>query len=620
MSVKLISRYTLFPLILSLVLVTPGAIPTEPILLHESSPLPGTPRGMKDIVSLWDFTRDEVKGTGFVLAANAEVHISALGGGDRSIWRDMSDDQDDSRMYAGGWIINADTRDVVWEMTMDNTSGSSSKRSFDGTVDLKPGAYEVYYSAHGYYYSSTFSNSSINIDRRTSNRSKNWSGSGLLRIFGGDSNEEMYDEFMDHARNYGISVSVDESQAGSVKMFDAPKKTPNVVFQKTGLGDSEFIEKGLTLSRPLKLHVYALGEGRRSDDIFDHGWIVDSKTRKRVWDMTERNVRYAGGASKNIRWTGDVELGKGVYEVYYVTDDSHSSEDWNAKPPYDPFNYGITISAANESDKNAVTTGDVPNMEKNVIVNLTKVGDDDYVSGGFRLNASTTIRVYAIGERDGDDMADYGWILNAKTRERVWSMESRETTHAGGDSKNRMIDEVLTLPKGEYLAYYQTDGSHSYDNWNSDPPYDERHYGLTVMGWSETYDPKSVASFSEGDEDNVIAQLIRVRDDRHESKEFTIDRPTRVQVYAVGEGVDHEMADFGWIEDTKTGRTVWEMTYGMTERAGGAQKNRMVRSELTLEKGTYELHYQTDGSHSFNDWNDTPPDDRLHWGITIYKE
>jgi hypothetical protein len=46
----------------------------------------------------------------------------------------------------------------------------------------------------------------------------------------------------------------------------------------------------------------------------------------------------------------------------------------------------------------------------------------------------------------------------------------------------------------------------------------------------------------------------------------------------------------------------------------------MVKTDLTLEPGTYELHYRTDGSHSFNDWNDTPPDDRIHWGITIYKE
>jgi len=614
------SRSPLLLFVLLLVFLSPGAIPTESICLNETPAVHSTPPGMKDVVSLWDFTRDEVKGAGFVLSRDAEVHVSALGGGDRMLWRDMFEDRDDSRMYAAGWIINADTREKVWEMTMDNTSGSSDKRSFDGTVDLKQGSYEVYFSAHGYYYSSTFSNSSMNIDRRPDHRPRNWSGNALVRIFGGSTDRESYDDFMERARDYGITVSVDDAEAGTVRTFEAPRKPANVVFQRIGLGDGEFVKQSLTLSRPLTLHIYALGEGRRHDDIYDHGWIVDSRTRKRVWNMADRNVQYAGGASKNIRWDGDISLDRGTYELYYVTDDSHSSEDWNAKPPYDPFNYGVTISAKSASDRNAVTVGDVAEPEKNVIVNLTKVGDDDYVTAGFRLKANTTVRVYAIGERDDDEMADYGWIQNAKTRERVWTMDSRDTYHAGGDSKNRMVDEVLTLPKGEYVAYYQTDGSHSYDRWNSDPPYDERHYGLTVMGWGDDYDPGNVAPFTEGDEENVIAQLIRVRDRRHMSKEFTLDKSTRVEVYALGEGVDDEMVDYGWIEDAKTGRTIWEMTYRMTDRAGGARKNRMVRTSLTLDKGTYELHYRTDGSHAFNDWNDTPPEDRIHWGITIYKE
>jgi hypothetical protein len=217
-------------------------------------------------------------------------------------------------------------------------------------------------------------------------------------------------------------------------------------------------------------------------------------------------------------------------------------------------------------------------------------------------------------------MADYGWIVNAKTRERVWEMDGRKTSHAGGASKNRLVDEIITLPKGNYLAYYETDGSHSYRDWNSDPPMDESHYGLSIYGWSNGFDSKSVASFSEGEDENVIAQLIRVKDDRHVTKTFTIEEPTRVRIYAIGEGVDRDMADYGWIEDAKTGTTVWEMTYRMTEQAGGASKNREVSTTIMLEKGEYELHYRTDGSHAFNDWNDDPPEDRVHWGITVIKE
>ena len=84
--------------------------------------------------------------------------------------------------------------------------------------------------------------------------------------------------------------------------------------------------------------------------------------------------------------------------------------------------------------------------------------------------------------------------------------------------------------------------------------------------------------------------------------------------------MDKEMYDYGWIEETESGKTVWEMTYRMTEHAGGARKNRMESTTLTLKPGEYELHYETDGSHSFGEWNDDPPEDRTHWGITVYKE
>ena len=63
------------------------------------------------------------------------------------------------------------------------------------------------------------------------------------------------------------------------------------------------------------------------------------------------------------------------------------------------------------------------------------------------------------------------------------------------------------------------------------------------------------------------------------------------------------MVDYGWIEDAKSGRRVWEMTYRMTEHAGGAKKNRRFDGVIRLPAGEYVLRYETDGSHSFGDWN-----------------
>ncbi len=575
--------------------------------------------GSKPVIELRDFREVEVRAAGITLAKDMPVHISALGGGDKGFWNNMFDGDDEwPSLYAGGWIINAETREPVWEMTFDNTSGSAVKRKFDDDISLPKGSYELYFSAHGFERRSMFSSSSINIDRRPENkRNRN----GTYFGFRGDGYENLVDEFMNRAKDWGITLTVKESDASSVSRFDAPVKSDRVVLSSGITGDNVFLRKSLTVDNDTKVHIYAVGEGRKRDEMFDYGWIIKSDTRERVWEMTTRNTKGAGGASKNRMYNGDVTLPKGSYELYYVTDDSHSGDDWNAHPPFDPLRYGITVTVKQDADKNALAFSDPKTVKEHAVVELTKVRDNDFQSAGFSLKADTKLHVYGIGEWESDgDPADYGWIIDAKTREHVWSMDRRDTYHAGGASKNRMVDEIITLPKGNYIAYYQTDGSHSYHDWNADPPYDEEHWGLTITGNGERFDEKSVTIFSEDDDKDVVAQITRAKDGKHITKRFTLTEPKKVRIYALGEGQDRHMYDYGWIENANTGETVWEMTYGMTSRAGGAKKNRMVSAVITLEKGEYELHYETDDSHAFNDWNDDPPEDRTHWGITLYKE
>jgi hypothetical protein len=89
-------------------------------------------------------------------------------------------------------------------------------------------------------------------------------------------------------------------------------------------------------------------------------------------------------------------------------------------------------------------------------------------------------------------------------------------------------------------------------------------------------------------------------------------------LYALGEGTDGSMYDYGWIEDSNSGRVVWDMSYRRTRYAGGARKNRLIDDTISLPKGEYEVFYESDDSHSFNDWNDTPPWDLMNWGISVY--
>ena len=72
------------------------------------------------------------------------------------------------------------------------------------------------------------------------------------------------------------------------------------------------------------------------------------------------------------------------------------------------------------------------------------------------------------------------------------------------------------------------------------------------------------------------------------------------------------------VENANPGRIVWEMTYRMTQHAGGATKNRLYDDVIFLRKGDYIAYYETDGSHSVTHWNGAPPSDPVNWGITLY--
>src|SRR6185503_16846483 len=195
----------------------------------------------------------------------------------------------------------------------------------------------------------------------------------------------------------------------------------------------------------------------------------------------KRNCSPAGGAKKNIAFSGMINLAPGDYVLNYITDDSHSAADWNAAPPDDPLNYGITLYLPDPKDEGSIALSSGEEKDE-ALIRLTAVGDDDFRSATFTLKKKSSLRIYALGERmySRSEMADHGWIINARTREKVWTQDPDLTEPAGGDDKNRMSDEIVSLPAGVYTAYYATDGSHAYNDWNADPPADEEHWGMTI--------------------------------------------------------------------------------------------------------------------------------------------
>ncbi|HEX9934082.1 MAG TPA: hypothetical protein VGB38_02705, partial [bacterium] len=345
---------------------------------------------------------------------------------------------------------------------------------------------------------------------------------------------------------------------------------------------------------------------------------VRDDTDEEVWSMEYDDTEWAGGAKKNRMMDRTLTLEPGDYTVSFTTDDSHDYNDWNALPPYDPRHWGLTLWTSERSgERSLFLRPKKSESDRTVLVNLTRVGDDRLEYAGFALSKPTAVRIVCLGELSHDQrFADYGWILNAQTRETVWEMTRSETRHAGGANKNRLFNDVITLKPGAYVVYYVTDGSHAFRDWNAGPPREPEAWGITLRAVDPDFNPQDFQPVREEDNPDVLAECIRVGDDEDVHRSFELHKTSRVRVYAVGEGENDRMFDYGWIEDGN-GKRVWRMRYEDTKNAGGARKNRMVDTTVDLEAGRYTIHFRTDDSHAFDDWNAELPRDPSRWGITV---
>ena len=542
------------------------------------------------------------------------------------------------QMAAYSWIIRSGSLRPVWEMTIDNTERYKRDkylREYQSTQELEPGDYEVYFYAGSPSLISGFSfdlgglgkaleKLKINLgDQKKAlekQKAKLKSEKGKINI-----NGDVYDLTDgtdvrdDIISEYSLEIT---GETKDISRIECAYSSDRVIAEILQPDNDLYASKGFSLAQPLQVEVTAIGENAgMADDFADYGWIVNAETRKRVWSMAEAVTDLAGGAEKNKLVIDRLNLPKGDYVVYYVTDDSHTYDDWNAVPPYNPQAYGIRVTALRKDDLKYVKPYQ-DTYSQAALIAIVRAGNDFFETIPFHVAKDCDVRVYAIGEygESSETFADYGWIERVGDEDLFWEMTERNTHHAGGASKNRAFDDIVHLTAGDYVLGFVTDDSHAYGDWNSGPPYDQKNYGISIYATGKAFDPTIIKELpKETASANVLAKITYVGDDADESQVFVLDKPTRVHVVCLGEGTGSDMADYGWIENAADDDIVWEMTYRRSKWAGGADKNRLVDTYVMLDAGKYRARFVSDDSHSFGNWNSDPPSNPQRWGITITK-
>ncbi len=429
--------------------------------------------GAEVIANIDHFREGQIETAGFELLKGGEVNIDAVG---------LRQPQN-RRLGVYAWIIDTKTRALVWSMTYTNSSREGLRgllRKTEESKFLEPGKYELYM-----YAGNQWSNGSFTFS----------GGKDLYDVLSDlidnkDADWEDYDNY-DWTRNLDdcyVKLSSDELKATDFKAFDVTGEIPGALVAFNRLGDDENIEQGFTLDEPMNIKIYALVEhpaGTKTP--CDFGWIINTANRERVWEIDRFNTERAGGGRKNRVFNDQVRLEKGNYVLHYVTDDSHSWKDFNMEPPFDPMNWGITLLPGTDFKAAAFHLTEVKDERGKPLIDFTRARDNESFEQAFELTKPATLSVYAIGEYSDNDheFVDHGWIEDASTGEAIWEMDRGNTEPAGGGDKNRMFDGSVELKPGKYVAYYVTDDSHSYRNWNVAAPYDASAYGMAIYAKGE---------------------------------------------------------------------------------------------------------------------------------------
>lgn len=376
----------------------------------------------------------------FRLKKEARLRLYALGEGERR----------EGSIFDYAWIEDLTRSRKVWTMnlrTCDRAGGSSKNLLVQEYITLPPGKYAVHYDTDG------------------SHAYGQWS---YL-----PPNDPCF---------WGITLWPARKQDLDRVVFI--RKKANVqkpILAMTKVSNNQHLRQGMELKKDMGLRLFCLGEGTWRKGMIDYGWIENAETGQTVWVMKLDNSVDAGGADKNRMINEVLQLKAGKYVAHFQTDNSHAYANWNNQPPIHQERWGMMIWPQEQSDTRFVSLFNTIQTLEKPLAALERPGNEFYQEQPFELKDETRLKVVALGEGQDNEMADYGWIESDDTGRIVWQMTYSRTEHAGGAEKNRLIEDLIVLPKGNYKLLFETDDSHAYRMWNDKPPDTPERFGIAIF-------------------------------------------------------------------------------------------------------------------------------------------
>ncbi|MEM8486058.1 MAG: hypothetical protein AAF564_10945 [Bacteroidota bacterium] len=585
----------------------------------------------------------------------------------------------DKDLAAYAWIIDAETREPVWQMDQNNTVRSKgSLATVSDELRLKAGTYHLIFASYG-----NVLDGRLNRDQR----------------------EES--DWEDDERDWYVVLNLVDGKETDVHhkhvdAQDAPVFNGERLVWHSGPVKNKAKRSYLfDVTAPTTFTVRATGEF--SEDVNDYGYIVNELSGERVWEMKHDNTMPAGGVAENRMVSAKLDLNPGVYRIAYNSDATHAYDGWKGNPPYNPAGWGISLTT--DENSQPVLAFD-PWTTRQPMLSMLSNTDDALKVATFRVHQKQRFVLYGLGEMKRNDRYDYGWIerMPANTAgvdayfiedvedrhpdsdRSVWEMTYEASQPAGGDDSNRRSVSFVDLVPDLYTLYYRTDGSHSFSEWSNGEPAESERWGVAMfdldgMGDIDIVEQLDLAAhFHEGEHEERIEEELAIQlegleeieaqvataveaaveaavsaelayvapaepaaplppsalffepsdvlismnklgndVDRYETLE--LQGWARLRVVAVGEITPSgNQYDYGYITKASTGEKVWEMKLDNTEAAGGDEANRIFDGTVELSAGTYRVHFKTDATHSFGGFNTPQPALPDAWGITIARD